>query len=154
MLQTTALYGPTLRLVPFNFAGRIIRFAIYWREYNLLVGILLITLPEQNAVDGVVELLIADPSRREYFGPEALQIALQFAFSEQDLHRATVCVPEYDTITMKLVETAGFIFETRRRQAIFMRGRFWDELQYGMLVSDWQAQMSWIPEQSRIQNES
>jgi RimJ/RimL family protein N-acetyltransferase len=139
MNHPPSTHGPNLHLVPFTQAGSAMRFSINRRDNNRQVGILLITTLDRTARHASLELVITDPGKREQHGAEALQLALQAAFCQQGQHRLTVRVPEYDEATIRLIEQTGFALEARQRQAVFVRGRFWDDLVYGLLETDWQV---------------
>jgi RimJ/RimL family protein N-acetyltransferase len=141
MIHTPFINGPILQLIPFNLAGLVMRFAINWRDHNRRVGILLITALDRESEHVSLELLISDPEKRALYGPEILQLALQVAFGEQKRRRVTVHVPEYDSVTIGLVEETGFVLEARQVQAIYLRGRFWDDLLFGLLETDWQVKV-------------
>jgi RimJ/RimL family protein N-acetyltransferase len=143
MIQTPSIHGPILRLTPFNLAGPVMRFSIHQRDNNRRVGILLITALDGKSGHASLEMLVADPTKRVQYGSEILQLALQVAFCERKLHRITVRVPEFDDETIHLIEQTGFILEARQRQAIFLRGRYWDELIYGLLETDWQVRVQY-----------
>ena len=143
MIQTSTLYGPTLCLTPFRTPGPALRFALNRRDNHSQVGILLITELDPQSAQALLELLIAVPEKRAEYGPEALDLALTFAFSARKLHRLTVRVPEFDRETIGLIEQHGFMLEACQRQALFLRGRFWDELVFGLLVTDWQDKVQY-----------
>jgi RimJ/RimL family protein N-acetyltransferase len=141
MTSMPSIYGTSLYLTPFRLAGPELRFAINRRDNQRQVGILLITDLDLLSGHASLKLLISNPEKQAEYGPEALELALTFAFSERKLHRITVCIPEYDGAMLKLMEQSGFVLEARQRQAIFLRGRFWDDLLYGLLASDWQVKV-------------
>jgi len=143
MIQTLTLYGPILRLTPFNLAGSMLRFSINRRDDSRQVGLLLVTALDPKSGHAALELLIADPAKRKLYGPEVLKLVLQFGFCERKLHRVTMCVPEFDRVTLKLIEQIGFTLEVCQRQAILLRGRFWDDLVYGLLETDWQDKVEY-----------
>jgi len=143
MIQTPSISGTSLYLTPFRLAGPELRFAINRRDNKRQVGILLITDLDLQSGHASLKLLILDPEKQAEYGQEALHIALTFAFNGRKLHRMTVCVPEYDGGMLKLIEQSGFVLEARQRQAIYLRGRFWDDLLYGLLASDWQVKVQY-----------
>lgn len=66
-----------------------------------------------------------------------IDLALQFAFVDLELHRVCVNIPSYDDAEIALYEEAGFLRETQRRQAVCHEGRLFDDLLYGILRSEW-----------------
>ncbi len=141
MNRSPSLTGPTLRLTPIFFSGIVMRFSIYRVDDSTLVGILVMVLVNEDAQIASLELLISNPEKRKQYGPEAIQLALQYVFGVCRYTRLTVRVPEYDGATISLIEQTGFILESRQQQVIFLRGRFWDDLLYSMMQSDWQVSL-------------
>jgi hypothetical protein len=72
--------------------------------------------------------------------PEALQLALVYAFDELNLHRVAVSLPEYDHLGIEILE-AGWFSPRSAPQGMFLSTpeHYWDWLQYGMLSSEWQS---------------
>lgn len=71
------------------------------------------------------------------YGTEAMQLALQFAFTELNLHRVTLTVFEYNPRAIRSYEKAGFRLEGRQRGAILREGKRWDVLYMGILREEW-----------------
>jgi len=66
-----------------------------------------------------------------------IDLALRFAFVDLALHRVCVNIPSFEEMEIALYEEAGFLRETQRRQAVCHEGRFYDDLLYGILRSEW-----------------
>lgn len=69
-----------------------------------------------------------------------LQMALRYAFMELSLHRVGVDIPAYKEEEITLYEEAGFLRESQRRQAEFYNGKYYDQMVYAMLRSEWKKQ--------------
>lgn len=73
------------------------------------------------------------------YGADALDLLLDYAFDELDLHRVTLTVFEYNPGAIRLYEQMGFQHEGRTRQDFARNGRRWDLLQMGLLRREWLA---------------
>ncbi len=80
---------------------------------------------------------------REYwsrgYGREVVGLLLAYGFDVLNLHRIGLSVFEYNERGRRCYERAGFRLEGRRREAKFMDGRYWDELEMGVLACEWRA---------------
>jgi RimJ/RimL family protein N-acetyltransferase len=89
---------------------------------------------------GFLKLAIADPiDRGRGYGRESLRLILGYAFDELGLYRLSALVPVYNGPAQRFFKKAGFIEETRRRQALFSDGRRWDMLHMGLLAEEWSS---------------
>src|SRR3954451_1770645 len=62
---------------------------------------------------------------------------LSHAFDRLGLHRVGLSVFEFNERARRAYEKAGFQVEGRLRAAIARDGRWWDELQMGILNEEW-----------------
>lgn len=80
---------------------------------------------------------------REYwgkgYGTEAMNLALNFAFTELNLYRVSLGVFEYNTRAQKSYEKSGFSVEGRLRKVVQRAGRRWDVVSMGICQPDWQC---------------
>jgi RimJ/RimL family protein N-acetyltransferase len=118
--------------------GRKFHFAVRLKEDNRLVGFLRFYIMEWNHGVGRIEIATGETSLRSAVEPEMLRLALEYAFDELNLHRIAVTLPEYDAAGIEILENAGFTLEIRRKECFFRSDRYWDWLQYGILISEWQ----------------
>ena len=72
-------------------------------------------------------------------GTEATELMLGHAFENLGLHRVGLSVFSYNTRAIRAYEKAGFRHEGRLRDAIQRDGRYWDEIQMGILREEWLA---------------
>ena len=70
-------------------------------------------------------------------GTEATELMLEHAFDRLGLHRVGLSVFSYHVRAIRAYEKAGFRIEGRQREAILRDGRYWDEIQMGVLVDEW-----------------
>ena len=67
---------------------------------------------------------------------------LWLAFERIGLHRVGLSVFSFNERAIRSYEKAGFRVEGRLREAIARDGRYWDEIQMGVLRDDWLAARS------------
>jgi RimJ/RimL family protein N-acetyltransferase len=114
-------------------------FTLRARDDERLVGLARIFWIDFHNGTGVLNMGIGDASdRRQGYGSDALDLLLRFAFNDLNLHRLSVW-PSADNLPfIHMVEKAGFEEEARRREAVFHDGRYWDEVQMGLLRTKWE----------------
>lgn len=118
-------------------------FTIRLRENDRLIGFACIRGIEWSHAAGWVHLGIGDrQDRRRRLGTEALDLLLEYAFHELNLHRLGAEIAEYNLAAHRLFEKAGFIEEVRRRKALSRAGQRWDLLLYGLLAQEWAASIA------------
>lgn len=71
------------------------------------------------------------------YGTEAMNLILQYAFTEVNLRRVTLTVFEYNLRAIRSYEKAGFRVEGRLRGTILREGKRWDVLYMGILRDEW-----------------
>jgi RimJ/RimL family protein N-acetyltransferase len=117
-------------------------FAIRLKEDNQLAGFLRFPFIFWVHSSAWLRLGIADPAILARFGREALEMALRYSFSELNLYRVETALPDYQHDMIGLLEDAGFLMEVRRRQVFFRNGRYYDALHFGLLQSEWKANLA------------
>lgn len=70
-------------------------------------------------------------------GTETTSLMLAHAFERLALHRVGLTVFSYNVRAIRAYEKAGFRIEGRLRDAIVRDGRYFDEIQMGVLASEW-----------------
>jgi RimJ/RimL family protein N-acetyltransferase len=70
-------------------------------------------------------------------GTEATRLMLSLAFDRMRLHRVGLSVFAFNERAIRSYLKAGFRIEGRLREAIARDGRYWDELQMGILRDEW-----------------
>jgi RimJ/RimL family protein N-acetyltransferase len=113
-------------------------FAIRTAADNQLLGDINLDVTGWNARDAFVGLGIGP---RDFwgkgYGTEAMNLILQYAFTELNLRRVTLDVFEYNLRAVRSYEKAGFRHEGRLRGAILREGKRWDMLFMGILREEW-----------------
>ncbi|MCF2207707.1 GNAT family N-acetyltransferase [Halobacterium salinarum] len=72
-------------------------------------------------------------------GP-ALELGLDALWRVSDVHTVGASVVSVDEFTRDLVSAVGFTEEARNREAQFVDGAYRDEIHYGLLRTEWEAQ--------------
>jgi UDP-4-amino-4,6-dideoxy-N-acetyl-beta-L-altrosamine N-acetyltransferase len=73
------------------------------------------------------------------YGSDAIRTLLRFAFEEMNLHRVSLRVYEDNARGIHAYEKCGFRIEGRLREAIYRKGRYYDELIMGVLRCEFTA---------------
>lgn len=79
-------------------------------------------------------------SRQEHrgkgYGTDAARTLIRYGFDHLDLVRIQASTLEYNVACQRSLEKCGFTLEGRERQAVYIGGKRWDRLIYGMLRSE------------------
>jgi len=78
-------------------------------------------------------------AKEERYAIAAARLMLDYCFNERRLHKCSDYFYEGDTIFMPIHEKLGFKREGVKRQEVFHRGRYWDEIHYGLLAEEFNA---------------
>ena len=71
------------------------------------------------------------------YATEAALAIVRFGFRDLELHRiSSWCIAE-NAASARVLERIGMVPEGRLRENEYFKGRWWDTLLYGLLVSDW-----------------
>ncbi|MCW1249978.1 GNAT family N-acetyltransferase [Acaricomes phytoseiuli] len=81
-------------------------------------------------------IMIGTPHVGQGFGTDTMKIILRFAFEELGLNKIELNVWEYNTRALRTYKSAGFVVEGTRRAAAFHAGRYWAQIQMGILRSE------------------
>lgn len=73
------------------------------------------------------------------YGTEAMELILQYAFTELNLHRVGLNFLSYNKSGEKLYTKLGFKKEGVRREFIHRDGRYYDLIDMGILRHEWEA---------------
>ncbi len=71
------------------------------------------------------------------YGTDVMKVLLRFAFTELNLHRATLAVFEYNPRAIRSYEKAGFKMEGSMRGRLLRDGKRWDMRFMGILREEW-----------------
>jgi RimJ/RimL family protein N-acetyltransferase len=115
-------------------------FSIRRLEDDLLLGDMVLDVVHWNNGDAFVGLLIGERDLwGKGLGTQAMNLLLEFAFTEVNLRRVTLTVFEYNPRAIRSYEKAGFRHEGRMRQVLSREGKRWDVLYMGILREEWLA---------------
>lgn len=70
---------------------------------------------------------------------EAVHAIVRWGFITMALHRIEADTTEGNTGSMRVLEKCGFALEGTARQRHFAQNRYWDNLRYGLLRSEYEA---------------
>lgn len=113
-------------------------YAICERPADRLIGFT--TFSSLDADNGSVLFHITIGERDAWgrgLGSEATRLMLVHAFERLELHRVGLSVFSFNTRAIRSYMKAGFREEGRLREAILREGRYWDEIQMGILEHEW-----------------
>lgn len=116
-------------------------YAIHELPHERLIGFT--TFSALDADNGSVLFHITIGERDAWgrgLGTEASRLMLGHAFERLSLHRVGLSVFAFNTRAIRSYEKVGFRIEGRLREAILRDGRYWDEVQMGILREEWLAQ--------------
>ncbi|UOQ44329.1 GNAT family N-acetyltransferase [Halobacillus salinarum] len=71
------------------------------------------------------------------YGTEAMELIMEYAFQELNLHRLQLTVFEYNTAAIRMYEKLGFTREGAHREFILRDGEAYDMYLYGILHREW-----------------
>lgn len=96
-----------------------------------------------------VSIAIGDEENRgKGYGRDAMQLALDFAFRELNLHRVCLTVFSYNPAAIKLYESLGFTREGVYREHVNRDDQRHDMILYGLLRREWQKKADDRPAES------
>lgn len=120
-------------------SGNSAYFSVRSRQDDRLLGFLHFEWIFWSTGGCTLKLALAPDERNRGYGRAALDLALNYAFFETNLHRVSAWVPAYNPDALRFFQRAGFQEEVRRRQAAIWAGRRYDLLGLGLLSQEWEA---------------
>jgi len=115
-------------------------YAIVERATNQLVGFT--TFSSLDPDNGSVLYHITIGERDAWdrsLGTQTTELMLGHAFERLELHRVGLTVFAFNERALRAYQKAGFRIEGRLREAVLRDGRYWDEIQMGVLRDEWLA---------------
>ncbi len=82
-------------------------------------------------------LAVRREQRRRGYASEAIRLVLRYFFQELRYHKATVHVYGFNEASILLHRKLGFREEGRLRDMVYTRGRYVDELIFGLTSDEW-----------------
>ena len=118
-------------------------FAIRTLDSDTLIGYVeLDGILWTHRVGGVSIAIGKAKHRGQGYGYEAMQLVLQFAFDELNLHRVQLTVFNYNERAIALYEKLGLRREGVHREHLQRDGKRYDMYLYGLLRSEWEDRNS------------
>lgn len=115
-------------------------FAIRPTMNDDIIGIVDISSIMWNHGTGWLAIAIGDDTLRgQGYGTEAMELVLDFAFRELNLHRIQLTVFEYNTAAIALYEKLGFTREGAHREFLHRDGKRYDMILFGILRHEWEG---------------
>ena len=115
-------------------------YAIHVRDGDRLIGVTTFSALDVDNGSALFHITIGEPDAwGRGYGTEAASLMIGHAFRGLGLHRVALSVFSFNTRAIRSYEKVGFQIEGRLRDAIWRDGRYWDEVQMGVLQSDWVA---------------
>ncbi|GAB6093404.1 GNAT family N-acetyltransferase [Furfurilactobacillus curtus] len=111
------------------------------RETQALLGWLRLSdmqLKNRGAVLSIA--VLNEQNRHQGYGREAIQLALQIAFNQLNLHKVRGWINADNLSAQHLFEHVGFNKEGTLRQQRFISGQRVDQNLYGLLQNDWRSE--------------
>ncbi|KAK5661404.1 hypothetical protein OQA88_11303 [Cercophora sp. LCS_1] len=106
------------------------------------IGILTLTRRGQTGPqhrNAMLCITIGKEYRRQGYGTEAINWALDWAFLRANLHRVGLTVFGYNPGAKTLYEKLGFVQEGRERDALWFERKWYDLFTMGILEAEWEA---------------
>jgi RimJ/RimL family protein N-acetyltransferase len=84
-----------------------------------------------------IGIVIGQEFQGKGYGSEAILWGTNWAFNVAGMHRVQIQCFEFNQRAIDLYQKLGFKLEGRGREAFWHDGRFWDDVQFGMLDREW-----------------
>ena len=114
-------------------------FGIRTLDESELLGIVGLNWVDWSNGGAFMKLVMKDLP--EYTNPstiEALGLMERYVFHELQMHHLSIAVPTYNEKLITVLKKLGFKDEVYRREAVYRFGRYWDDIIFGRLASNWQ----------------
>ena len=117
-------------------------YAIHVRGTERLIGVTTFSALDPDNGSALFHITIgeADCWGRGY-GTETVALMLGHAFEKLGLHRVGLSVFAFNERAIRSYEKAGFREEGRLREAVWRDGRWWDEVQMGVIEREWRERV-------------
>jgi RimJ/RimL family protein N-acetyltransferase len=112
-------------------------FAIRKKGTKEMVGLLKFGWLQFSQQSARIFLDFESDEALDLYGSEIMTMALRYGFMEMSLHRLWLSLSGHQEKEIRLFESAGFLRDNQRREAVFHNGRFYDSLGYSLLKAEW-----------------
>jgi RimJ/RimL family protein N-acetyltransferase len=93
-------------------------------------------IDERNGTFGI-GIQINDGYRGKSYGTSAMKIMLDYAFNERRLHKFQTFIIEGNIASEKMLTKLGCVKEGVIRDAVFHKGKYWNQIHYGLLAEEY-----------------
>lgn len=111
------------------------------QEVSVPIGFLILTAAEPEQYQHrhtTLGIFIIDTYQGNGYGPEAVDWALDWAFRFAGMHRVGLGCYGYNDRARRMYEKLGFVKEGTVREKLWFDRAWHDEIQHGMLESEWE----------------
>lgn len=115
-------------------SGRLM-FTILNKEGDIVGAVNLNSIDERNGLFSI-GMQISSGHRAKGYGTAAMKILLDYAFNERRLHKFNVSVIDYNIGSATMLQKVGCQKEGVRREVIYMKGKHYDEVLYGLTATE------------------
>jgi len=85
----------------------------------------------------MIGVTLTQPYQGKGYGSEAIKWVLRWGFNYANLHKIEIGAFAHNTGAIQLYERLGFVLEARKRDWLFLNGKYWDLVELGMLEDEW-----------------
>jgi len=118
--------------------GNRIDYAIRLGADNRCIGFGQIVRIDRYNKHCLLSIIIGDTSQRQKgYAAEALRQVIAVCFGPLGLHRVGAEIFSFNTPSIRLFESLGFVREGVKRESVWKKGRFADECSYSLLRPEW-----------------
>lgn len=122
-----------------NLPGTWFQLAICRRSDRLLLGDCGVRFPADDLQQAEIGITLAPANQGHGYAAEALASVFAYLFGTLGKHRVYGSVDPGNTASIRLLETMGMRREAHFVESLWFKGRWADDLVYGLLDREWQA---------------
>ncbi|MCL2507930.1 MAG: GNAT family N-acetyltransferase [Oscillospiraceae bacterium] len=118
-------------------SGVNIRVGIFLNDGTVIGDVALQSIDRVNRSCSLGMGMAKIENRGKGYGTQALRLILEYGFNNQGFERITANTMEINIPAQKVLEKLGFILEGRERKAAYFRGEKLDNLNYSLLIDEY-----------------
>jgi RimJ/RimL family protein N-acetyltransferase len=116
-----------------------VRLSIVLKRGDRLIGNVGIHRIDRVNRGAVLGIAIADLSMTSKgYGTEALSLMLDYGFGTLNLHRLELSAHSFNERAIRTYRRMGFSEEGRKREAVYIEGKYHDSIMMAILKKDWE----------------
>ena len=119
------------------------KFAVVLKKSGQIIGFAELTIEEVTRVAYPMTYLKKE-ERGNGYGTELSKLLTSIAFNEFNASKIRTLIFSFNVASYKRYERLGWKLEGTLRNEVFRSGRYWDVLYYGLLRSEWEADIKQI----------